>query len=500
VRRPSGPALAAWLVLSALANWPYLKAATDVPPGRAFVGFFYYIDDSYNYLSYVQQAEDGAWVFRDKMAPGDQAAAVVNVEWWLVGRLSALLGRRPALAYRLFGLAIALALVVAVDASLAARGITAARRLPGLLLVFTGAGLGGLLLRAGVPGGRCLDLTTGLFPFVETLANPHFATGTLLLLLALLAFARGRPVAGIAWGTVLGLVRPYEVGLLVAARGLGVALTERPARWPRALLPLLGLAPVFAYNYWVFLREARRATFASATYASPPLLDFLPALGPAILLAAWVWRPAPGPPSRVTELHLAAWAATVLFIVAARPVPFYLQFIVGVGLPILALAAAGLASRALAWSWVAAGAFCSTAVVALMLVGRANPRWHVPRERMDAALVLRPSCAPGDLALTPPDVGLYTAGLTACRVYVGHAAASGFAQRDEEARAFYGAAAPAWRTALLDRVGVTRLVLPGEAADPPEAWLGAGTPFRLIGRTGQGPGAIGVFARVPARP
>jgi hypothetical protein len=498
VKLPSGPALPVWLLLAALTNLPYLYAALNEPSGRRFVGFFYYIDDSYNYLSYVQQAEDGAFVFRDKLAPGEQAPAIVNLEWWLVGRLSALLGRRPALAYRLFGIAVALALVVAVDRLLARRGLPSPRRLPALLLVFTGAGLGGLLFRLGVPGQRCLDLTTGFFPFIEALANPHFTAGTLLLLLSLLSFAEERPVAGIAWGSLLGLVRPYEIGILVIARGLGVALGEPRARWPRALLPLGGLAPALGYNYWIFLRAARGATFASATYVTPPAVDFLAALGPAVLLAAFAWRPpAPGAPSRAGELHLAAWAAAVLLIVVTRPVPFFLQFTVGIGLPLLTLAAAGLFSRPSAWSWAATVGFASTAAVALLLLSGPSPRWHVPRERVEAALALRPSCRPEDVALTPPDIGLYTAGLSACRVYVAHAAALGYAAREQQARAFYAEADPAWRAELLDRAGITRLTLPGDPGERPSAWLGEGTPFRRVGRVGAGPAAISVYARTP---
>lgn len=496
LRLPSSPALVAFLALAAASNLPYLEAALGAPPGREFVGFFFYIDDAYNYLSFAQQAEDGAFLFRNKMVPEGHDAALVNLEWWIVGRLSALLGRRPALAYRLFGLWVAFALVTVVDGFLARRGVGKARRLPALLLVFTGAGLGGILWRAGVPGQRCLDLTTGLFPFIEVLANPHFTVATLLLLVALVAFAEDRPRAGLVWGTALGLVRPYDLGLLVAARTLGVAATRPPSAWLRALAPLLGLAPVLAYDYWLFLRDARFAIYSSATYVMPPLADFLPALLPAALLAAVAWRPpAADAPTRPAEMHLAAWAVAATLVALARVVPFPLQFMVGMGLPLLLLAALGLSSRPAWASWAAVAGLASTAVAALLLVWGPSPRWHVPRERLAAARLLRPACAPGDLALTPPDIGLYTAGLTACRVFVGHAAARGYAERERQTRAFYGAADPAWRAELLDRAGITRLMLPGDPGEVPSAWLGGHTPFRRLGRVGEGVSAISVYGR-----
>ena len=64
-----------------------------------------------------------------------------------------------------------------------------------------------------------------------------------------------------------------------------------------------------------------------------------------------------------------------------------------------------------------------------------------------------------------------------------------------EARTFYGAAQPAWRQALLDRAAVTRVVLPADAGPTPVGWLGEGTPFTLVGRVGEGPAAIAVYAR-----
>src|SRR5688572_13716434 len=144
--KTASPVILAWLLVSGLTSLPYLWAAAHPPPGRAFVGFFYYVDDAYNYLSFVQQAEDGALLFRNKQISPPQPGRLVNLEWWLVGRLSAVLGRRPALAYRLFGVAAALALLAAVDRWLVAAGLPSTHRLAALLLVSVGGGLGGALL------------------------------------------------------------------------------------------------------------------------------------------------------------------------------------------------------------------------------------------------------------------------------------------------------------------------------------------------------------------
>ena len=164
------------------------------------MGFFFFSDDMHNYLSYAQQAEDGSFLFRNKLVPLPHPAILVNLEWWTVGRLSLLLGRRPFLAYALLGAFASFLFVLAGDRWLRAAGLPDTHRLPALLLVFFGGGVGGLRFRfLDVPPGRCLDLGTGLFPYIEALANPHFVLGTTLLAAGLLAFARGGP-RGTSWG------------------------------------------------------------------------------------------------------------------------------------------------------------------------------------------------------------------------------------------------------------------------------------------------------------
>ncbi len=200
-----------------------------------------------------------------------------------------LLSRRPFLAYRVLAVIAALALLAGADRWLAKLGVGTAHRLPALLLFAFAGGLGGLLFEAtDATAAQCVDLAVALFPFLELLANPHFTLGTALLLWSLWFFvevhAPKGPVGGIALGSVLGLVRPYDLALLGLVRGLGVLLTERPAAWFRSLLPLAGLLPVLAYDLWVFFGSSQFATFRRGSPFPSPLA-FAAALGPATL-----WR------------------------------------------------------------------------------------------------------------------------------------------------------------------------------------------------------------------
>jgi len=494
-----------WLLLSAWTGSLFLRAALDPPPGRVFAGTFHWIDDFYNYASYVQQAEDGAFLFRNKLvAPAQSRSLLVNLEWWLLGRLSLALGRHPFLAYRLLALVAGFALVAGVERWLARAGLPPSHRLPALALVFLGGGLGGWLFElTDLPVGHCGDLTIAIYPFFEILANPHFTAGTALLVWALYAFvavpAPTGPLVGALLGTVLGLVRPYDLALLGLVRGVGVGLTETPRRWPRALLPLCALLPVVAYDLWVFFGSDQFAAFRSGG-GFPRRLEFLPALGPALVLAGLAWRrPATGEDARRARTHLWVWVGLALAVVVARPGHFALQFLVGAGVPLLILAALGLVRFSPRVTVLAALALAGTSVVATRVALTEDPNWFVPRERMATALALRASCGPEDLVLAPPDISLYAIGLSACHAVVAHPAQPDYAERLDETRRFYETLSPAARTALLDARGVTRVVLPGDHGPRPTGWLGRETPFAFVTRVGS-VDPITVYARAKAPP
>jgi hypothetical protein len=380
-------------------------------------------------------------------------------------------------------------------------GVPASHRLAALALVFFGGGLGGLLFEfTDLPVRRCLDLSTGLFPFLEVLGNPHFLIGTALLAWALWCFASvpapAGPMLGASLGTVLALVRPYDAALLAGVEGLAVLLTTRASEWPRRLAPVAALAPALGYDVWLFLCNPRHSVFSSSLYAAfhPAPLDLAAALGPAFLLTLTTLGRQDGA-GTAHRLRLALWAAIALLIVVLRPVSFSLQFAVGLGVPLLVLGASGLSRYAPRWTALAALALSTSAVVATRIALTEDPHWFVPEERLAAGLALRKTCRPGDFVLAPPDVGLYAIGLSACHAFIAHPAASDYAPHLAEARAFYAGASPAARAALLDRHGLTLLVLPGEAGPSPVAWLGPDTPFRAVAQVGRGPGLITIYAR-----
>jgi hypothetical protein len=490
------PVVLTWLLLAALSSAILLRAALATPPGTVFVGTLYYVDDFYNYLSYVQQAADGAVVFRNKLTSPDLPPALVNLEWLLVGWLTALLGDAPLLAYRLVGLAALAVFVAQVDRWLVRGGLPPPRRLAGLLLVFTGGGLGGLLLVLSPDGPwRLYDVGAGLFPFVEVLANPHFVVGTTLLAAGLGAFAANRPGLGVVLGSLLAFVRPYDAALLAGVAGLGVLLRWPPRQWPRHLLPVAALAPALLYNAWVFLWSPGFRVFSSPVYATsgPSPVELALAIGPAVLVAlsAARGRARLDESERRHRLYLALWAALAILMVVLRPVSFSLQFLAGVGVPLLALGAMGLGSLRQGLLEAAIPLFAGTAVMVTALQLQPNPYRNVPAERWRVADALGEVCRPGELVLAPSDIGLYVGGLTACWPWVSHSASPEHASREAAMTRFYSAR-PVDRARLLDEACATHVVVPRAW---PAGGLPPGTPFRLrLGVDGVG-GGLTVYSR-----
>jgi len=419
-----------------------------------------------------------------------------------VGRISRALGRRPFLAYRVLAALATLALAAGIARWLDRVGVPGSHRLPALLLVCLGGGFGGLLFEwTDLPVQRCLDLSLAFFPFLEVLANPHFTAGTALLAWSLYVFAtvpgRRGAVLGSTLGSVLGLVRPYDLVLLGAARLLAIVTNEPPRRWARAAAPLLGLVPVLAYDIRLFFFGDQFASFRRGA-PFPAWLDFVPAIGPAAALAlASLRRPAGDAAVRGARAHLWAWALVAAAVVASGRGDFSLQLVVGAGVPLLVLGAAGLAALPPPSTALVALLLSTSSVVATRIMLAEDPNWFVPSERVATGVALREVCRPGDRVLAPPDIGLYAIGLSACHAFVSHPAAPDYGQRLQETRAFYGGMAPAARAELLDRHGVTHFVVPGEAGARPVAWLGPGTPFREAARVGRPPDEITIYRRLP---
>ncbi len=179
--------------------------------------------------------------------------------------------------------------------------------------------------------------------------------------------------------------------------------------------------------------------------------------------------------------------------IVVRPVHFSLQFLVGIGFPLLALGAIGLARFPASVTFATGAAFSTTLVIAWRLVLAPNAHWLTARENMEIVAALEPQCRAGDIVMAPPAIGLLAYGLTACRAFVSHPIAPDYEARLEAIQKFSDGS-PAERLAFLDRVHIRHLILPGDAGPTPVAWLGPDAPFQRVAVVGS-PGRLSLYVR-----
>jgi hypothetical protein len=217
------------------------------------------------------------------------------------------------------------------------------------------------------------------------------------------------------------------------------------------------------------------------------------AVGPAALAALTAIHPRRSLDERQARhrLFLALWASLALLVVILRPVSFSLQFLAGVGVPLLALAAIGLGRMRRGLLEAAVPALAGTSIAVIWLLLHPLPSRNVPADRWRIAIALESLCQTGELALSPPDIGLYVGGLSACWPWVSHVAAPDHVARAKAARGFYESSPPD-RARILDELCATHVVVP-------RAWPGGGLPqgapfsFR-VGVDGPG-GGLAVYSR-----
>jgi hypothetical protein len=167
---------------------------------------------------------------------------------------------------------------------------------------------------------------------------------------------------------------------------------------------------------------------------------------------------------------------------------------VGIGFPLLALGALGLARHRPWVTLVTAILFSSTLLVAVRFVLGPGPYWFTPRGRALMVEALRAECRSGDRVFGPQDISLFAFGTTRCQAFLSHAISPEYLRRRVQLEAF-ARLAPEARAALLDSTRMTLLVLPGDPGPLPRPWLPESSAWKRVATVGSGPDAWSVYRR-----
>jgi hypothetical protein len=448
-----------------VSSLPYMAGYVWAPAGTEFGGFLINLDDSYSYVSAMQQGMAGAWRYQVLYTPEEHPGAYLHIFYILLGKLSLPLGLNPVQTYHLLRLCCGLTMLIAAYLFLSLFLHTAQHRLAALSLIGFSSGLGWVVLLTGSTDLRGLlpvDFwMTGAYTFFTMFTFPHSAAAVTMLLLfvflavrhvekpqvhtLLLAATANVVLCAIHPFTILlvwGILATYWVLLFVSRRQLPRYEAAAFVVW--ALAP----APLIVYFYSAFLVDRVLANWAAQNILLSPafprlllgygLLVPLAAGGALHILHRWDER----------KILLLAW---VLAAVTLLYMPFTLQrrMVEGLHVPISVLATIGLfdglvpyamrskrLSRFACWRGytkqglrrllvfsVIVATFPSSLCV---LVGSsASALHHDPdlfheREEIEALEWLGRNTAVEDTVLTSYRVGRYIPARIGHRVFMGH--------------------------------------------------------------------------------
>lgn len=285
-----------------LTGLPYVLGWLRQP--NSFTGFLLGVEDGNSYIAKMLLGGQGDWLFRSPYSVIAQYGALLYLPYLLLGKLLGPGAEHASLVllYHAFRAVSIVALCFACYEffSFFIRQISL-RRL-GLALATLGGGLGWVLLLVGKPdlfGSLPLDFySPETFGFLAVFGLPHLVLARALLLWGLLAYLGTASSRSRTWQTSLLWLGMALTHLITAGLGLlliGLHLIvlfiwgkrnssfAKDSSAPQAaygLWAMLGAAPVFLFNAWVFWRDSYlRAWAAQNQILSPNPLHYLLAYG-----------------------------------------------------------------------------------------------------------------------------------------------------------------------------------------------------------------------------
>lgn len=458
---------------------PYVYGLTSCPPDKQFLGLLGpYGNDQAFYLGWgPKQAEAGNLLFEDKYNGRTETRLVFNSLWLAMGWTARASGSSVLTVFQLERIGFSMLLLAQAYGIISRFVDGLSWRMAALLLVAFSSGFGVLGLPfadwtaiAGtyrVPDGRWTpDLWVAESNvFLCMLGELVLPAATALLLMTIrtgidtFAGEHGSPLRTGLLTLLLGTVYPYAVlsvwailGGFATLKALGTKRT-RPSL-SAYLIVVAVSCPIVLYDGFLVLRNPQLTT-GQALYASPGLLQYVLGFGVVSLFvplgAALILRQGRG-----DHRLLLVWIV-VTFVQIYIPrsiIPFQLQLILGVQIPLVTTAVYGVSVlwRSLPQTGVG-GVALKTAVaamlVALVPVASATSVYHVANvfaalqrrqlpeyvDRETAAAIgwLARNTRGSEVVLSAPEIAPYIPVLANNRVYCGDYAAptADFAAKQE---------------------------------------------------------------------
>jgi len=525
---------------------PYIAALALTPHSYTFTGMIYNPDDPYVYLSWMRQAVDGRWLFRNLFTLEPQRGLYFHVLFLFLGKIAGVTHTPLTVVYHLSRVVLGIVLCLELGALARTLSDKIYRQRWMLVFITLASGLGWTFCVGASPLlSVAQDLTklptdlwmTETVPFLSMLLNPLFVCAYCLLLGTFLLMIRGEREGRMRWAAaagvcalLLGNIHSYDVLILNPVWVVYLlALSARPdlartawpgwrrsAAWRRYVVMGFISCPSVAYQWWTLQNEPVFKARALVPTLSPPVEYFLLGVGlllPLAVLGFWQRRRDP------VAVWLAIWCALGLAL-PYFPLSFQWKLSFALDLPYLALASIPVggwierarryrvdAGRAAGIAFITVGFLSNACFLGAILQLLVTNQSHVPPplyvDPADYAAIqwLRKHHHTGATVLSLPSMGNLIPADTGDAVYVGHwGETADFKQKlQTAARFFSGGEAPDTALAFLRANGID-YVFDG----PNEQRLAAGQDpvafipgLSIVFRTPPGPVRATIYAAAP---
>ncbi|KPJ85078.1 hypothetical protein AMJ57_04395 [Parcubacteria bacterium SG8_24] len=448
------------------------------------------------YLSQIDQAREGAWLFENRFTT-ETLRPTFNLFWLLVGRLAALFGISALAAFHLTRL-----LLIPLLAAVAYLFITflfgsVRRRMTAFIVFMLGSGLGYLaepFFRDNAPTRYRYEFPIDLWvgeanAFLSMGYSPHFVASWALFLLCLLllmvSWRSGRlrhAVAAGLTGLILFQFHPFHAITLYAVPAiylLSYGFGRGRRRWSGYAIFVALSVPSVIYHYVLthYGPEAQALVEANLNL-TPAVWHLLLGFGAVSLLwipglQLWQQEDREGEAWR----FLLFWLVTQSLLVYA-PLTFQRRLLEGLQFPLVMLSVPALLYLWDAWSTRRRRLIYGPSVALLVMLvfllssfgavarnlqaySTNNPPAFFFDSDTTAALDwIRTRTGPEAVFLASLNSGNFIAGWAGRRVYAGHWVNTiDLDRKEQEIAGFYSGSDPVWNREFLDRHGITHVFM-----------------------------------------
>ena len=457
----------AWftLALCLLTTLPYAVGYLYRVPGTAFTGIIEHSYDTGNYLAYTHQSAVGHWIFHNPMTPEPHRAVFFNLEWLVIGKLSALFHLSLAAATGVVRLLCLILMCVSVYWLAAFLFSSIFLRRVAVVAAMAGGGFGWIvsvhLLHIPINSSYFLDLTNAnLFPFYWALKLPHFLISESFVVLGLCLFLyaeqTGSPrqyLAAALSAMAAGASRPYDMLFFMAAVTLFLAISylidgvHRSPLWLRALA-VYACVPLLIYYFWIFKLHPVFRWWSLPGNPAPPIWLLAIAFGmTAVLLPFALWRLLRhgklGPPAR---LMLCAATVAAVFAHLHSLLHFSFQFATNLFIPLVMIVVLGLEEPILSWrrsrgtlliiALLFVNSLTSIAIAGQAVVLVLQGDFRIDTQLLDAYSWLNQNSSPRDIVFADLDHSNQIPGYSENTVYCGYLNAVNLEEKEKAVQRF----------------------------------------------------------------